>query len=81
MLPLIFAVGALLGVLAGGALCIHYLRQEVAANVGPELERLQHQADNIEAVLNLALASRDAGLSQRPWPPGISPHQPSDWPE
>jgi hypothetical protein len=81
MLPLIFAVGALLGVLAGGASCIHYLRQEIAADIGPKLERLQHQADNIEAALNLTLASRAAELSQRPWPPGISPHQPSDWPE
>ena len=78
---LIFAVGALFGVLIGGALCIHYLRQEVAANIGPKLKQLQLQADNIEAALNLAVASRYAELSQPPWPRGIPPHRPPDWPE
>ena len=81
MVLLSFAVGALLGVLAGGVLCARYLRQEVAANIGPKLKHLQLQADNLEAALNLALVSRDTELSQRPWPRRISPHCPSDWPE
>jgi hypothetical protein len=34
---LIFLVGALLGVLMGGALCVRYLRREVAADIGPKL--------------------------------------------
>ena len=32
---LIFLVGSLLGVLMGGALCVSYLRREVAADIGP----------------------------------------------
>jgi hypothetical protein len=34
---MIFVVGALLGTLAGGALCVRYLRREVAADIGPRL--------------------------------------------
>jgi len=82
MVPLIFLLGALLGVLAGGALCVHYLRSAVADDIGPQLRRmhadidpqlrrLQNQLDNIESAVNLAIASRYAELSQLPWPPAI----------
>lgn len=60
---LIFLVGALLGVLAGGALCVRYLRREVAADIGPKLKRVQLQLDNIETELNLAIVTRHAELS------------------
>ena len=60
---LIFLVGALLGVLLGGALCVRYLRREVAADIGPKLRRMQLQLDNIETELNLAIATRHAELS------------------
>ena len=60
---LIFLVGALLGVLLGGALCVRYLRREVAADIGPKLKRMQLQLDNIETELNLAIATRHAELS------------------
>jgi hypothetical protein len=60
---LIFLVGALLGVLIGGALCVHYLRREVAADIGPKLKRVQLQLDNIETELNLAIMTRHAELS------------------
>ena len=50
---LIFLVGALLGVIAGGALCVRYLRREIADDIGPKLRRVQVQLDNIEAELNL----------------------------
>lgn len=60
---LIFLVGALLGVLMGGALCVRYLRREVAGDIGPKLKRMQLQLDNIETELNLAIATRHAELS------------------
>jgi ABC-type lipoprotein release transport system permease subunit len=52
---LIFLVGALLGTLMGGALCVRYLRREIAGDVGPKLKRIHLQLDNLEAALNLAL--------------------------
>jgi hypothetical protein len=74
MLLLIFIVGALLGVLAGGTLCVYYLRTTIAADIGPQLRRMhadidpqlrrmQNQLDNIESAVNLALATRYAELS------------------
>lgn len=82
MVLLIFALGALLGVLAGGVLCIRYLRSAIADDIGPQLRRLhadvdpqlrrmQNQLDNIESAVNLVQASRYAELSQVPWPPVI----------
>lgn len=55
---LVFLVGALLGALIGGALCVRYLRQEVAANIGPKIQHIQLQLDNIQAELNLAITTR-----------------------
>src|SRR6266566_3152429 len=49
MYALIFLVGALLGTLAGGALCVRYLRHEVAADIGPRLRRIQIQLENLES--------------------------------
>jgi len=74
---LIFVVGALLGVLMGGALCVRYLRREIADDIGPKLKRIQLQLDNIEAELNLAIATRNAELSTRSQRgPGAScPHE------
>ena len=63
---LIFLVGALLGVLMGGALCVRYLRREVADDIGPKLKRVQLQLDNIETELNLVIATRHAELSTCP---------------
>lgn len=62
---LVFLVGALLGALAGGALCVRYLRREIADDIGPKLRRMQVQLDNIEAELNLAITTRLADLSAR----------------
>src|ERR1035441_5942651 len=58
MVLLIFVLGALLGVLAGGTLCVHYLRTAITADIGPQLRRMhadidpqlrrmQNQPDNI----------------------------------
>lgn len=66
---LIFLVGLiflLLGVLAGGALCVRYLRREIADDIGPKLRRMHAQLDGIVAELNLAAATRHAELSVRP---------------
>ncbi len=63
---LIFLVGLiflLLGVLMGGALCVYYLRREIAGDIGPKLKRMQLQLDNIETELNLAITMRHAELS------------------
>ena len=74
MIVMIFLIGLLLGVLGGGALCVRYLRQEIAADVGPKLRRVQMQLDNLDTEINLALATRLADLSrgnpQVPLPPG-----------
>lgn len=89
MILLIFIIGALLGVLAGGTLCVHYLRASIAADIGPQLKLLhadihpqlrgmQNQLDNIESAVNLALASRYAELSQLPVPAAIPAPRPSD---
>jgi len=55
---LVFLVGALLGALLGGALCVRYLRQEIAANIGPKIKHIQLQLDNIQTELNLAITTR-----------------------
>ncbi|MGB6579110.1 MAG: hypothetical protein WBF34_14450 [Streptosporangiaceae bacterium] len=79
---LIFALGAMIGVLAGGALVIRHFRAAIAGDIGPLIRRMhaeidpqlrgmQNQLDNIESAVNLALASRYAELSQLPWPPAI----------
>jgi hypothetical protein len=60
---LIFLVGALGGVLMGGALCVRYLRREMAADIGPRLKRMQLQLDNIETELNIAITTRHAELT------------------
>jgi len=78
MTVLIFLVGALTGVLAGGALCVHYLRSAIANDIGPQLKRMQNQLDNIESAVNLALASRYAELSQLSWAPAIPAARGSD---
>jgi hypothetical protein len=64
-IPLIFLLGTLIGVLAGGALCVRYLRQEIAADIGPRLRRLQLQLDSLESALNLVLVSRYAEIGSQ----------------
>jgi hypothetical protein len=62
---LIFLLGMLLGVLLGGTLCVTYLRQEIAASIGPKLKRVELQLDTIESQLNLAVMAKYAELSAR----------------
>jgi hypothetical protein len=72
-MTMILLVAALIGMLAGGAVCVRYLRQEIAGNIGPRLRRMQLQLDNLEAEINLAMTTRLAELSRRcghdPTPP------------
>lgn len=63
--PLVFLLGALIGVLAGGALCVRYLRQEIAADIGPRLRRVQLQLDSLESALNLVLVTRYAEIGSQ----------------
>lgn len=58
---MLFLVGVLLGTLVGGALCVRYLRQEVSANIGPKIQHIQLQLDNIQSELNLAITTRHDG--------------------
>jgi hypothetical protein len=66
ILILLFALGILLGILAGGAICVRYLRHEIAADIGPQLHRMQNQLDTIESTVNLALVTRYSELSTGP---------------
>jgi hypothetical protein len=86
---LIFIVGALLGVLAGGTLCVYYLRSAIAADIGPQLKRMhadidpqlrrmQNQLDLIEYAVNAALAHWYAEMSSNPPQPAIPAPRPSN---
>ena len=74
MFVMIFLIGLLIGVLGGGALCVRYLRQEIAADIGPRLKRVQMQLESLDAEINLALATRLADLSraQQRIPPSLA---------
>ena len=63
MTVMIFFLGSLLGLLGGALLCVRFVRQEVAADLGPRLQRIQGQLDAVEAQLTLAVGARYAELS------------------
>jgi hypothetical protein len=69
MIILIFLVGSLLGLLLGllfGALlCIRFIRQEVAGDIGPQLRKIQSHLDALEADVGLAIGTRYADVSAR----------------
>jgi hypothetical protein len=58
----IFLLGLLIAILGGGALCAGYLRKEIAADIGPSLGRVQMQPENLDAEVDLVLATRLAEL-------------------
>lgn len=73
-----FVLGTLLGIVAGGALVVHQLRAEIAANIGPTLERMQNQLDLIESAVDIALAKWYEALRHYPpRPPEIPPSDPN----
>ena len=67
-----FLLGALLGVLLGGALCVRYVRREVTADIGPKLKHVQLQLDTIQSELNFANTTRHAELAAAPRHPHAS---------
>jgi uncharacterized protein YneF (UPF0154 family) len=64
-------IGVLIGLLMGMLVCARYLRQEMAANIGPKLERIEQQLRTLQAEFNLDSATRLARLTQ--WLPTESP--------
>lgn len=62
MSVLIFVIGALLGVVVGAAICVRYIRQELTARIGPTMELLRLQVENLQSAVNIALANWHAEL-------------------
>lgn len=65
MVRVAILLGVLIGLLIGAAACARYLRQEIAANIGPRLRHIELQLDTLQAELNLATETRLAVLSRR----------------
>lgn len=63
MTAMIFTLGALLGLLMGALLCIRFIRQEVAGDIGPRLRRIQAQLDALEAEVGLVIGTRYAEVT------------------
>jgi hypothetical protein len=55
-------LGLLTGLLVGAVACARYLRQEIAANIGPRLRPIELQLETLQAELNLATEARLAAL-------------------
>ena len=63
-------LGVLVGFLAGMVLCAKYLRQEIAANIGPRLVQIERQLEILQAEMRLDATTRLATLSEhRGYPP------------
>lgn len=63
---MVILLAILIGLLSGAAVCARYLRQEIAANIGPRLRRIELQLDTVQAEqLNLAAEVRLATLDRR----------------
>jgi len=58
----VILLGLLTGLLIGALASARYLRQEIAANIGPRLRRIELQLDTMQAELNLATEARLAAL-------------------
>ena len=62
---MVIVLGALIGLLIGAVASARFLRQEMAANVGPRLRRIEMQLDALRAEVNLATETRLAALRKR----------------
>jgi uncharacterized membrane-anchored protein YhcB (DUF1043 family) len=60
----VILLGLLIGLLIGAVVSARYLRQEIAANIGPRLRQIELQLDTLHAELNLATEARLAALSR-----------------
>jgi uncharacterized membrane-anchored protein YhcB (DUF1043 family) len=65
VVKVLILVGLLMGLVIGAGVCARYLRQEVAANIGPRLRQIEMQLDIMRAEMNLAAEARLAALSRR----------------
>jgi hypothetical protein len=62
----VILLGLLTGLLTGAAVCARYLRQEIAANIGPRLRHIELQLDTLMAELDhLATEARLVALTKR----------------
>ena len=68
-------LGILIGLLGGTAVCVRFLRQEIAANIGPRLRRIEYQLDSMQAELSLATTTHLADLSRRRMEPPAPPEK------
>lgn len=55
-------VGMLAGLLLGMAVCARYLRQEIAANIGPRLRHIERQLNTLQSEVSLAAETSLAAL-------------------
>lgn len=58
-------LGVLIGLLAGAVAAARYLRQEITANIGPRLRRIELEVGALRAELSLANEARLAALNRR----------------
>lgn len=54
---LIFAMGALLGLAMGAALCVRYVRQELTANITPRLDVIEARLGTVQWTVNELVSS------------------------
>lgn len=66
-------LGTLIGLLVGTTVCARYLRQEIAANIGPRLKRIEIQLETLQAEVSLATTTHIADLSGRRGEPPTGP--------
>ena len=64
-MKVVILLGLLIGLVIGAAACTRYLRQEVAANIGPRLHNIELQLDTLRSEVNLATELRLASLNKR----------------
>jgi hypothetical protein len=62
---MIIVLGVLIGLLIGAGVCARFLREEVTANIGPRLRRIEMQLETLRAELDLATEARLAALRKR----------------
>ena len=58
-------LGLLIGFAIGAAVLARFIRQEMAANIGPRLRSIELQIDTLRAEVNLATELRLASLNKR----------------
>jgi hypothetical protein len=65
VMRVVILLGLLIGMLIGSVACARYLRQEIAANIGPRLRIIEQQLDSLHAEVTLATEVRLTELNKR----------------